>query len=84
MPGHFGAVASKMLDLILYPSVFGAYTEIYGGLSKELKKETDQGVFISPWGRKNVVRPDVAAEIGEGGNAQKLFDWCEQQTKKYA
>jgi hypothetical protein len=70
---------------LLYPAIYGAYTEIYSGLSPDLTLEKDQGGYIIPWGRKASVRPDLRQEaIKEDGQASKLFDWCEKVTKEYA
>jgi retinol dehydrogenase 12 len=68
----------------LYPPLFGAYTELYSGLSKDLTIEKDQGGYFVPWGRKSGVRKDIEAERKEGGNASKLYEWCDQVTKEYA
>ncbi|OAL36367.1 hypothetical protein AYO20_04263 [Fonsecaea nubica] len=71
--------------LLLYPSIFGAYTEIYAGLSPDLTLETDQGGYIIPWGRRGSVRPDLIAQAQrDDGEAQKLFDWCDHVTKAFS
>jgi retinol dehydrogenase 12 len=70
--------------ILLYPAVFGAYTELYAGLSNDLTIEKDQGVYIVPWGRRWSVRKDIEAERQDGGKASKLYDWCEEVTKQYA
>jgi len=70
--------------LILYPVVFGAYTELYAGLSQDLSLDRDQAIYIVPWGRKARARPDVETERGEGKNSAKLYEWCETVTKEYA
>ncbi|KIX99809.1 uncharacterized protein Z520_04445 [Fonsecaea multimorphosa CBS 102226] len=72
--------------LLLYPSIYGAYTEIYAGLSPDLTLEKDQGAYIIPWGRKGHVRPDLHAEAvtKDKGEASKLFDWCDLVTREYA
>ena len=80
---EWGRVAMKVLGLMLYPSVMGAYTELWAGLGEGLGMG-DQGGFVVPWGRKGVVRTDVRAECKEGGNSDKLFEYCERETGKYA
>jgi retinol dehydrogenase-12 len=80
----YGKFAMRILDGLLYPAVFGAYTELYSGLSADLSVEGDQGVFVKPWGRKGIVRTDVAAECREGGKSEMLWKWCEAETAKYA
>ncbi|OAP59423.1 hypothetical protein AYL99_06721 [Fonsecaea erecta] len=74
------------LDKLLYPVVFGAYTELYAGLSPDLTLDADQGAYIIPWGRKGSVRPDLVAEAvtKDDGEAKKLFDWCDAVTREYA
>ncbi|KIW66226.1 hypothetical protein PV04_08426 [Phialophora macrospora] len=84
---QYPAVALWLLHkLLLYPAIFGAYTEIYSGLSPNLTLEKDQGAYIIPWGRRATsIRPDLLREATkEDGEASKLFDWCERVTKEYA
>jgi hypothetical protein len=70
--------------VLLYPTVYGAYTELYAGLSADLTINADQGVYIVPWGRRAGVKKDVAVEVGkEGGNAQRLYEWCDRVTREY-
>jgi retinol dehydrogenase 12 len=82
---QYPAFASWLLHtLMLYPVVFGAYTEIYSGLSPDLTLAKDQGGYIVPWGRRASPRPDIVAEAKkEGGQASKLYDWCEKMTAQY-
>ncbi|KIW23903.1 uncharacterized protein PV07_12065 [Cladophialophora immunda] len=71
--------------LLLNPVIFGAYTEIYAGLSPDLTLDKDQGGYIIPWGRRGSVRSDLIAEATkENGEAKKLFDWCDEVTKEFA
>lgn len=81
----YGKVAMKVMGgLLLYPAVFGAYTELWSGLSGSLTVERDQGAFVLPWGRKGGVRRDISAEFREGGKSEKLWEWCERETVKFA
>ncbi|KAJ8130666.1 hypothetical protein O1611_g2964 [Lasiodiplodia mahajangana] len=72
---------------ILHKPVFGAYTMLYAGLSREITRENN-GIFVYPWGRlvpdHAVVRQDIlkAMESEEkGGKAlgEKLWAWCESR-----
>ncbi|KIW53401.1 hypothetical protein PV05_08976 [Exophiala xenobiotica] len=73
-----------LYKLLLYPTVYGAYTELYAGLSQDLTIN-DQGVYIVPWGRRAGVKKDVQVEVEkEGGNADKLYEWCDRVTREYA
>ncbi len=74
----------RLFDVIVYPAIFGAYTELFAGLSEDLSLDKDQGCYIVPWGRKWSVRKDVEAERGEGKKAAQLYDWCDKETIKYA
>ncbi|KAK6379180.1 short-chain alcohol dehydrogenase [Exophiala oligosperma] len=82
---HTSGLVRRLIDLMLYPAVFGAYTELYAGLSQELTMKGDQGLFIAPWGRRASVRKDLEDEVvKEDGQAAKLFEWCDRVTKEYA
>ncbi|KAI1459954.1 NAD(P)-binding protein [Annulohypoxylon moriforme] len=78
-----------MRILWLQKPVFGAYTELFAGLSPEITKDTS-GRFIFPWGRlvpdSNIVRQDVlkaaeTEELGGLGYGKKLWEWCEAKWK---
>ncbi|EXJ86643.1 hypothetical protein A1O3_03596 [Capronia epimyces CBS 606.96] len=73
-------------NVLLYPTVYGAYTELFAGLSPDLTLKSDQGAYIVPWGRKdNRLRKDLLVEAAsEGGNAKKLVDWCDGVTGPFA
>jgi len=72
----------KMLES---PVKMGAYTELYAGLSKDLTLGEDQGGWIVPWGRRYPMRSDIFAETKkEDGTPFKMFEWCDNITKKYA
>jgi len=80
---EYGDMALKILDLMLYKSIFGAYTELYAGLSPDLTIEKHQGGFVWPWGRAGTVRSDISAECKTGGKSEKLYEWCERETGKF-
>jgi len=68
----------------LYSPYYGALTELYGACSPELD-QANQGCYIIPWGRVGLMRKDVHDEMmaGEGGNAAKFWQYCEDQCKDY-
>ncbi|TFB00504.1 hypothetical protein CCMA1212_007791 [Trichoderma ghanense] len=73
---------------LLHEPIFGAYTELFAGLSPDVRPE-DSGRFIIPWGRFGTTRPDIDAgglvsQNGEPSRAAKFFEYCESQTKAYA
>jgi NAD(P)-dependent dehydrogenase (short-subunit alcohol dehydrogenase family) len=73
---------------LLYASKMGAYTELWAGLSPDLKTE-DNGCYILPWGRVyHNPRDDLLGALkvedeGGTGEAKAFWDWCENQTSKY-
>jgi hypothetical protein len=70
--------------VLLYPAAYGAYTELYAGLSPDLTLK-DQGVYIVPWGRRAGARKDLEVQVAkEGGEADKLFEWCDRVTRSFA
>lgn len=67
----------------------GAYTELWAGLSPDVKCE-DGGRFALPWGRwhssprKDILEGLKTKEEGGTGLAAEFWGWCEEQTKEYA
>lgn len=70
---------------LLHEARFGAYTEMYAGLSPDITLDNN-GAYVIPWGR---VRPDTACPRGDIINAmtpeedgglgygKKFWEWCE-------
>ena len=72
---------------ILYPSVYGAYTELYAGYSPDVRPE-DSGRFIIPWGRFGTYRDGLVLATkskseGGTGTAERFIEYCERETKPY-
>ncbi|RMZ80751.1 hypothetical protein DV738_g2629, partial [Chaetothyriales sp. CBS 135597] len=76
------------INLFLKDAIYGAYTELFAGLSPQVQLEHN-GRFIEPWGKIGYTRSDIEdsrkAET-EGGNgiAAQFYDWNEQQVAPYA
>ncbi|KAL7942526.1 hypothetical protein V8C42DRAFT_331257 [Trichoderma barbatum] len=73
---------------LLHDPIYGAYTELFAGLSPDVKPE-HSGRFVIPWGRFGSTRADIdvhlASEQGEEAKkATKFFEYCESQTSSYA
>ena len=80
-----------MNKLMLSDAVYGAYTELFAGLSPDVTLENN-GAYIIPWGR---VRPNAATprqdiikagdtkEEGGLGYGSKFWAWCEEKWKPY-
>jgi hypothetical protein len=72
---------------LLHPAIFGAYTELYTGLSPEVTKKLN-GSYIIPWGRVGKLTTKLqdavsSNEQGGCGAASKYYDWCEHEVEKY-
>lgn len=76
---------------MLHDTIYGAYTELYAGLSPDIKPENYINLIL-PWGRICAVdimwRPDIARAMkskdeGGLGYGQKLWEWCEEQWKPH-
>ncbi|KAI1303523.1 NAD(P)-binding protein [Xylaria venustula] len=70
-----------MSAFILHEPVFGAYTELYAGLSPDLKMEHN-GTYVIPWGRRRldseITRQDIVKAItskAEGGLGCAMKLW---------
>lgn len=73
----------------MYNAKFGAYTELWCGLSQDVTSE-DGGKCAIPWGRwhpsprQDVLESMKTKEEGGTGLAAEFWGWCEEQTKGYA
>lgn len=78
-----------LVSPFMYDPKMGAYTELWAGLSGDVKCE-DGGKFAIPWGRwhpdprKDVLESMKSKEEGGTGLAAEFWDWCDEQTVKYA
>ena len=79
------------LNPILHEAKFGAYTELYAGLSPDITLEKN-GAYIIPWGRvrldedcprKDIVKAITPEEDGGLGYSKRFWKWCEQQWKPF-
>ncbi|KAL7916901.1 short chain dehydrogenase reductase [Trichoderma velutinum] len=76
-----------VINMMVYPPINGAYTELFAGLSPEVTLEKS-GAWIQPWGRFSSQRPDLvegSKSKAEGGTgiAEKFWDWSEEQVKSF-
>ncbi|KAI0860398.1 NAD(P)-binding protein [Xylaria cubensis] len=83
-----GKLSHKLLKLfVLHPPIYGAYTELFAGLSPDVTAERS-GEYVIPWGRFQQPRKDLIAGskslVEEGtGVAEKFWQWSEVQVKSY-
>jgi NAD(P)-dependent dehydrogenase (short-subunit alcohol dehydrogenase family) len=90
-PGWNGTpwLVRTMMAPIFQPPKMGAYTELWAGLSPEVKTG-DGRKFIIPWGRWNTTpKKEHLASLklnteGGTGLAAEFFDYCEAQTNGFA
>ncbi|KAH9923767.1 NAD-P-binding protein [Epithele typhae] len=72
-----GDVSKKIGELlILYPTPYGALTQLYAGTMPEAVKHN--GEFFIPWARPGKCRP----EAYDDGIGEKLWTWCEDTVKE--
>ena len=62
--------------------VFGAYTELYAGLSPDVVG-MQSNEWVIPWGRMTRLRKDYYSEEGKE-NARKFWEWCEKEVEPFA
>ncbi|KAF3766605.1 NAD(P)-binding protein [Cryphonectria parasitica EP155] len=84
-----GIAIKILVELLCYPVINGAYTELFAAFSPEVTVESDWSKeWIIPFGRFYPLRPDLPkatkteAEGGTGG-VSKFWEWCEDQVKEY-
>jgi retinol dehydrogenase-12 len=73
--------------MLLYPPVYGAYTEMFTGLSPVVTKHVNRS-YIIPWGRVAELKPELEEATrsetqGGTGAAKKLYDWCATEVAAY-
>ena len=79
MRHHNSIMRTAFRWLLLYPAVYGAYTELWAGWSEEAGKEDMKPGYVAPWGRKGMVREDLAESV----NQKRFWEWCERETEPY-
>jgi retinol dehydrogenase 12 len=85
---HQSAILKTLTFPLTYPSINGAYTELWAALSPEVTAERS-GSYVVPFGRFYPQRPGLEAGAAkpesEGGNdtVRKFWDWSEEQVKRY-
>ncbi|KAG6366999.1 hypothetical protein INS49_001180 [Diaporthe citri] len=80
-----GFLMKIFVKILMYPPVNGAYTELFGGLSRDITL-SKTGCWVVPFGRTYPVRQDLnlatkpESEGGTGGTA-KFWEWTEEQER---
>ncbi|CAG8976754.1 hypothetical protein HYALB_00010478 [Hymenoscyphus albidus] len=79
---HWTGAAHWVTDtFLLYPPIFGAYTELWTAISPELTPDKS-GSYVYPWGRFSSLPPGVDTEAGMKV-AAKFVAWCDKQTEPF-
>ena len=65
---------------LIYPAVYGGYTELFAGWSEEAGRRENQGRYVGPWGRFVHLRADVD---GNEAGVERFWAWCEAETRAY-
>ncbi|KAJ3549262.1 hypothetical protein NM208_g590 [Fusarium decemcellulare] len=85
---HVSSLMQRFLNrFVLYDPIYGAYTEVFAGLSPGVTAE-DSGRYIMPWGRFGLVKDDLVAAMksrveGGTGGAERFWEFCEEATKPF-
>ncbi|KAI1498029.1 hypothetical protein F5X99DRAFT_412492 [Biscogniauxia marginata] len=84
---HMPAPMREVMGVVFKGPVYGAYTELFAGVSAEVQLK-DSGRYIIPWGRFGSIPEHMAPGMkreheGGTGMAKRLFEWCEETTKEY-
>ncbi|KAK1215776.1 short-chain alcohol dehydrogenase [Marasmius sp. AFHP31] len=75
---HWGGIQTWIVDrLLLYPTPYGALTQLYAGTSEHADEFNSQ--YFVPWARKAEPNP-TSEDPAEG---KRLWEWLEAQVKKH-
>lgn len=82
-------VMKVVVKPLLYPAKMGSFTNLWAGLSPDVKAE-DGGRYVIPWGRwhacprKDITSGFKSKEEGGTGGAGEFWQWCEERTRDFA
>lgn len=73
--------------VVFKPKVYGAYSELFAGLSKEVTMEKN-GAFLIPWGRFRTLPDHIAHEMKTGekhkvGLSRQFWEYCERSIQGF-
>ncbi|KAG9238827.1 hypothetical protein BJ875DRAFT_450085 [Amylocarpus encephaloides] len=80
------------VNWVLHDAKYGAYTELFAGLSPDLGLGEGNGKYVIPWGRirgdeecprKDIIKAITSVEDGGLGYDKKFWRWCEGQYKPF-
>jgi len=85
---HMSSFMKRFLyRFMLYDPIYGAYTEIFAGLSQEVSLENADR-YIMPWGRFGLVKDDINAAVkaeaeGGTGGAERFWNFCDSASEPF-
>jgi NAD(P)-dependent dehydrogenase (short-subunit alcohol dehydrogenase family) len=85
---HMPRIVPLLVSPLLYHAKFGAYTELWSGLSPELTME-DGGRYVLPWGRlhpdprKDLLTAMKSKDEGGTGAAEEFVWFCKRETEAF-
>lgn len=80
---HLPSVLTTMFGTVMYPAVYGAYSELFGALSPEVgAKGPGYAGYIVAFGTFRDARPDIAAGCDDG-TADKMIEWIDKEIEQY-
>ncbi|KAJ5901808.1 NAD(P)-binding protein [Penicillium taxi] len=85
---HSTTLLEKIVNyMLLYPTKYGAYTELYAGWSQDITS-SQNGAYVAPWGRLFKQRKDITEGMkrkseGGTGHGEAFWEYCEKETEKY-
>ncbi|KIW31665.1 uncharacterized protein PV07_03277 [Cladophialophora immunda] len=87
LPRHVPRWGQILMRPLQYDPLYGAYTELFGGLSPEITLEKT-GAWLMPWGRVGKLRADIeeagkSKADGGSGIAEDFWAWSEKQVIDY-
>ncbi|OQE43038.1 hypothetical protein PENCOP_c003G05762 [Penicillium coprophilum] len=89
--GTPAAIMFVLNKVLLSDAIYGAYTELYAGLSSDITLE-NSGSYIIPWGRirpneatprQDLIRAGNSKEEGGLDYGNKFWAWCEGKWNSY-
>lgn len=73
----------------MHPPVYGAYTNLWAGVSDNVRGE-DGGRYIVPWGawhpgpREDLLNAMKSEGEGGSGEAGRVWEWLKKETNPYS
>ncbi|RFU31686.1 hypothetical protein B7463_g4641, partial [Scytalidium lignicola] len=85
---HQGFFFKNLTAPLLYPQIYGAYTELWAGLNEEvdtrmLEDGGKNGAYVQPWGRWGEGAEFVYEGLAKRETGERLWKLCETTLKEW-